>query len=625
LGRLGEEKMKRFFAAWIFILLVATQGFAQVSPKPYIIQRASCTDITDTTVICHNTTDGKKYVYNGSAVVELAAGAGSFSVTDITGAADDTTPATTATAVLAQGGSLIESTIAQIIAAVLPTYLGAGKFTALDTIDSTQYVVNRTEETAANGLAIIVVKNNVASLGQFVMSSSANTAAQYGQSQMTFEANGIGGMAFLVSNGDPQYNVLRFLFGNGATPTEAMRIASTTGYVGVATTAPDAPLEVNSATGLGIRVTYNDSNGSAANHGDITVGATGTVTVTATGTNPDVVVTPGGSGQFQVSTITGSTQSLQVDTNGKVSGAQAVGTTATPQFARVGFGQAADATNPASGVGWSFDPDGDLTVKSVTVTKVSGTAGQTTRKEANSTDVDFVGEIAPASMTGDTSYLLRDVSAKPTSDNMTKICDLTGVTGTGTPADPFIVPCSWYDLDGKVSNTLYDANTILYATSDNTPLALTVGASTLVGRKASGDIVALTPSEAVTILAASGCAPTEIDAHTDSSPTAIQLRACNATTVHNYNQAAANVNVTLPTTAANLGFTSTVSTAQAANYWRFTAASAGTIYLNGSATGKDYVQYTTPVAGSYFGCFTANRANSYVWYCSDGVGSLATN
>lgn len=45
-------------------------------------------------------------------------GTGTFAVTDITGQTDDTTPATTATAVLAQGGSLIESTLAQIGTAI---------------------------------------------------------------------------------------------------------------------------------------------------------------------------------------------------------------------------------------------------------------------------------------------------------------------------------------------------------------------------------------------------------------------------------------------------------------------------------------------------------------------------
>jgi hypothetical protein len=69
--------------------------------------------------------------------------------------------------------------------------------------------------------------------------------------------------------------------------------------VGIGTTAPDIPLEVNSATGLGVRITYNDSNGSAANHGDLTVGETGTVTLAATGTDPDIVLTPSGTGKVK--------------------------------------------------------------------------------------------------------------------------------------------------------------------------------------------------------------------------------------------------------------------------------------------------------------------------------------
>jgi len=51
-----------------------------------------------------------------------------------------------------------------------------------------------------------------------------------------------------------------------------------------------------------------------------------------------------------------------------------------------------------------------------------------------------------------------------------------------------------------VRKDLYDAYSVLYADTDDTPAALTVGASTIVGRKASGGIVALTKSEALTIL-----------------------------------------------------------------------------------------------------------------------------
>jgi hypothetical protein len=57
---------------------------------------------------------------------------------------------------------------------------------------------------------------------------------------------------------------------------------------------------------------------------------------------------------------------------------------------------------------------------------------------------------------------------------------------------------------GAVQKSTYDAHSILYATTDDTPVALTVGASTIVGRKASGDIVALTGAEAATIIGATG-------------------------------------------------------------------------------------------------------------------------
>jgi hypothetical protein len=49
--------------------------------------------------------------------------------------------------------------------------------------------------------------------------------------------------------------------------------------------------------------------------------------------------------------------------------------------------------------------------------------------------------------------------------------------------------------DNAVPKSLYDANTVLYATADNTPVALTVGASTVVGRTAAGNIAALSPAE----------------------------------------------------------------------------------------------------------------------------------
>lgn len=50
-------------------------------------------------------------------------------------------------------------------------------------------------------------------------------------------------------------------------------------------------------------------------------------------------------------------------------------------------------------------------------------------------------------------------------------------------------------VDAMVAKSLFDANTILIATADNTPLALPVAASRVLGRKATGDIDDMTTAE----------------------------------------------------------------------------------------------------------------------------------
>lgn len=56
-------------------------------------------------------------------------------------------------------------------------------------------------------------------------------------------------------------------------------------------------------------------------------------------------------------------------------------------------------------------------------------------------------------------------------------------------------------LIGALTATLFDAYSILYADTDNTPAALTVGASTVVGRKSTGGIAALSMADLRTELA----------------------------------------------------------------------------------------------------------------------------
>lgn len=67
--------------------------------------------------------------------------------------------------------------------------------------------------------------------------------------------------------------------------------------------------------------------------------------------------------------------------------------------------------------------------------------------------------------------------------------------GTGAPGT-----MAYENAVDYVTKALYDANTILAATTDNTPAALTVGEQTLLGRRTSSGIAALTPAEAMNVL-----------------------------------------------------------------------------------------------------------------------------
>lgn len=55
------------------------------------------------------------------------------------------------------------------------------------------------------------------------------------------------------------------------------------GRVGIGTSAPDTTLEINAATGGSLRLTYNDSNGTAATYTNFSVDAAGNLTINPTG------------------------------------------------------------------------------------------------------------------------------------------------------------------------------------------------------------------------------------------------------------------------------------------------------------------------------------------------------
>jgi hypothetical protein len=82
----------------------------------------------------------------------------------------------------------------------------------------------------------------------------------------------------------------------------------TTGNIGINTSAPDKQLEVNSSTGDCLRLTYNDTNGSALNHADFSVSSGGNLTLLSTGLTTFIDVT----NNFDVVGHDGSTLGLKL-------------------------------------------------------------------------------------------------------------------------------------------------------------------------------------------------------------------------------------------------------------------------------------------------------------------------
>lgn len=118
----------------------------------------------------------------------------------------------------------------------------------LHVVGSSQFHAIYLENSAAAGFAILAVKNQAGSLGQFAISGPSNTfnTSVYGTNQMTYEANGAGGVLFLASNGTAGNNVIKFSRSTDAatTMTESMRIGGG-GNVGIASTSPNNKLDVN--------------------------------------------------------------------------------------------------------------------------------------------------------------------------------------------------------------------------------------------------------------------------------------------------------------------------------------------------------------------------------------------
>jgi len=192
---------------------------------------------------------------------------------------------------------------------------------------------------------------------------------------------------------------------------------------------------------------------------------------------------------------------------------------------------------------------------------------------------------------------------------------------------------------GYVAESLFDAYSILYADSDNTPARLTVGTSTIVGRKAADGIVALSASEVRTIInvadgatannmaapgAIGGTTPNTIQGYnkeifkTASADSPLTAAECSGTIVSNYGMTDADCIVDLPIAAEGLSFVC-VLPAVRARYFRLRcpSAQADKIYLLGVAGSDDgYVGVASGYAtGSAISMFTFKASDGgYDWF-----------
>jgi hypothetical protein len=197
------------------------------------------------------------------------------------------------------------------------------------------------------------------------------------------------------------------------------------------------------------------------------------------------------------------------------------------------------------------------TFAAVTVSKVSGVAGLSSFYEANSTDTSYIGWMGPASIAESHAYQLS--STQPSAG---QAMVFAAPTGTGDPNGNKVSAQTWV-----------------------TPATLT-GTETLINKTLTAPLVTL---------------PRVAGGAADLSLSAAQV---SGTIITNAGQGVVDRNHTLPAAAEGYNFVGFVGTAVAAtNYYRFTAATAATMCLDGTC-GKAYVTIDTPTQGASVVCYT---------------------
>lgn len=140
---------------------------------------------------------------------------------------------------------------------------------------------------------------------------------------------------------------------------------------------------------------------------------------------------------------------------------------------------------------------------SITDTTLNAAAGSidgsgTANEIAYWVDSDTLGALSVATypsltelsyVKGVTSSIQTQLNAKLTSSSISDTA-----YGAGWNGDTTVAPSKnavYDEMENRVPKSLYDAHTVLYATTDNTPAALTVSEQTVVGRATGGNISAI--------------------------------------------------------------------------------------------------------------------------------------
>ena len=162
------------------------------------------------------------------------------------------------------------------------------------------------------------------------------------------------------------------------------------GNFGVGTSAPDTTLELNAATGGSLRLTYNDSNGSATTYSGMTVNSSGNLTIDNTGTqtiiSDDLAVNGATSADITSTTTTATIFDTTVTSLSLGSAATTLNIGAGGALARainVGTGTGADTINIGTGATGADAITIGNNASSTTLNLTSGTGGIITSSTSN--------------------------------------------------------------------------------------------------------------------------------------------------------------------------------------------------------------------------------------------------